>query len=366
MIVHKEPPFIFAPLVLVLNVILIIISSFAGYDFLVFLFFMILALAFFSRSYLNLQSRKISWSVKKYHDATSIDETITCYIEIRNDSAFPMYRLKMNIETRSDRELVFTEAEVENSIYSVSLDLPSKSQVTIPVTMKGKSRGIHTWSSLEFALRDPLSIQTDRVEFGGTALPSFKILPRIGKITDLKLKSMLQGYKQTNYSLFLDETSIIGTKDYENESFRHIHWLATAKENKLLAKKFQKVHGDVYSIFLNMVGAGHFHLRKDMEELIEYTVSVCLYLIKEGCKVELWVNYATEHYDIMRLKNDLDRTQLRKLIETLALINPNGRFLSTDRFYQLSLKAKDTKSLGLIIGTPPEPTRREELLHIKR
>jgi uncharacterized protein (DUF58 family) len=315
--------------------------------------------------YLNKQVKKISWSIRKYHDASSIEEIVKCQIEIRNDSALPMYRLKMNIESRSEGELVFTDGDDESSMYSISLDLPAKSQKTITVTLKGKGRGIHRWSNLEFLVKDPLSFQTYRVESGKDDLPSFKVLPRIGKIHDLKLKSMLQGYKQTNYSLFLDETSIIGTKDYENESFRHIHWLATAKENKLLAKKYQKVHGDVYSIFLNMVGAGQFHLRKDMEELIEYTVSVCLYLIKEGCKVELWVNYATEHHDIMRLKDDLDRTQLRKLIETLALINSNGRFFSTERFFQHSLRAKDNKSLGLIIGTPPEPTRREQLLHIK-
>jgi uncharacterized protein (DUF58 family) len=364
--VHKEPPFIFAPLVLILNVILIIFSSFAGSSFLVFLFFLILSFALFSRIYLNVQYPKISWSIKKYHEASSIGEAVTCYIEIRNDSVLPMYRLKMNIETRSDRDLVFTTSAGESSMYSLSLDLPAKSQKTIPVVLKGKGRGIHRLSNLEFVLGDPLSLRTFRVEYGEGELPSFKVLPRIGKIHDLKLKSMLQGYKQTNHSLFLDETSIIGTKEYENESFRHIHWLATAKENKLLAKKYQKVHGDIYSIFLNMVGAGQFHLRKDMEELIEYTVSVCLYLIKEGCKVELWINYATEQHDVLRLRNDLDRTQLRKLIETLAVIDPNGRFFSTDRFYQLSLKAKDSKSLGLVIGTPPEPTRREQLLHIKR
>jgi uncharacterized protein (DUF58 family) len=363
---HKEPPFIFAPLVLILNVILLIISSFAGYSNLAFLFSAILSLALFSRVYLNIQVKKISWSIRKYHDASSIDEFVKCQIEIRNHSTLPMYRLKMNIESRSERELVFTDGDDESSMYSISLDLPAKSQKTITVTLKGKGRGIHRWSNLEFLVKDPLSFQTYRVENGKDDLPSFKVLPRIGKIHDLKLKSMLQGYKQTNYSLFLDETSIIGTKDYENESFRHIHWLATAKENKLLAKKYQKVHGDVYSIFLNIVGAGQFHLRKDMEELIEYTVSVCLYLIKEGCRVELWVNYATEHHDIMRLKNDLDRTQLRKLIETLALINSNGRFFSTERFFQHSLREKDNKSLGLIIGTPPEPTRREQLLHIKR
>jgi uncharacterized protein (DUF58 family) len=364
--IYKETPFLFTPLVLILNMILLIISSFAGYSIPALLFSMILSLALFTRIYLNMQYKKISWSIRKYHEASSIEETVTCQIEIRNDSALPMYRLKMNMESRSDRELVFTAGDEESSICSLSLDLPAKSHKTITVSLKGKCRGIHRWSNLEFLLKDPLSLQTYRVESGQGVLPSFKVLPCIGKIHDLKLKSMLQGYKQTNYSLFLDETSIIGTKDYENESFRHIHWLATAKENKLLAKKYQKVHGDLYSIFLNLVGAGQFHLRKDMEELIEYTVSVCLYLIKEGCKVELWVNYATEHQDIMRLKNDLDRSQLRKLIETLALVNPNGRFFPTERFYQHSLRAKDNKSLGLIIGTPPELKTREQLLHIKR
>ena len=364
--IHKEPPFLFTPLVLILTVILLIISSFAGYSILAFLFSAVLSLALFSRIYLNMQVKKISWRIKKYHEASSIDESVNCQIEIRNDSALPMYRLKMNIESRSDRELVFTGGDEESSMISISLDLPATSQKTITVTLRGKGRGIHRWSNLEFLVKDPLALQSYRVESGKDDLPSFKILPRIGKLHDLKLKSLLQGYKQTNYSLFMDETSIIGTKDYENESFRHIHWLATAKENKLLAKKYQKVHGDLYSIFLNMVGAGQFHLRKDMEELIEYTVSVCLYLIKEGCKVELWVNYATEQHDIMRLRNDLDRSQLRKLIETLALINPNGRFFPTDRFYRHSLRAKDDKSLGLVIGTPPEPSGREHLLHIKR
>lgn len=364
--INKEPPFLFTAPVLILNVILLIISSFAGYSILAFLFSAVMSLALLSKIYLNIQVKKIFWKIKKYHEASSIDELVNCQIEIRNHSILPMYRLKMNIESRSESEVVFTGGEDESSILSISLDLPAKSHKTITVSFKGKGRGIHQWSNLEFLVRDPLSLQTYRVESGTKDLPSFKILPRIMGIHDLKLKSMLHGFKQTNYSLFMDETSIIGTKDYENESFRHIHWLATAKENKLLAKKYQKVHGDLYSIFLNMVGAGQFHLRKDMEELIEYTVSVCLYLIKEGCRVELWVNYATEQHDIMRLNNDLDRSQLRKLIETLALINPNGRFFPTDRFYRHSLRAKDTKSLGLVIGTPPEPTGREQMLHIKR
>ncbi|WP_082892691.1 DUF58 domain-containing protein [Rossellomorea aquimaris] len=362
--VHKETPFILLPVVLVLVVVLFIISSLSGSSVLVFLFAMILSLAILSFVYLKYQHDKVSWSIKKYQDSSSIDETFKCYIEVTNDSALPLYHLKLNIESRSDKELVFIDNERESSILSMVMDLPAKSQKTIVVMMKGKSRGNHQWSNFEFLVRDPLILQSFRLEFDD--LPQFKVIPRILKLNDLKLKSLLQGYKQTNSSLYMDEASIIGTKDYENESFRHIHWLATAKENKLLAKKYQKVHGDVYSIFLNIVGAGQFHLRKDMEELIEYAVSVCLYLIKEGCKVELWVNYSTEQNGILKLENDLDRSQVKKIIGTLAMIHTNGVFFSTERFFQYSLRKKDSKSLGLIIGTPPVPNRRDQLLHIKQ
>ncbi|MCP3741956.1 DUF58 domain-containing protein [Rossellomorea sp. BNER] len=324
--VYKETPFILVPSVLIFVFILLIICSLAGYSFLVFLLAMILSLVALSHFYLKYQHNKVSWSFKKYLDSSSIDENVKCYIEVKNDSALPMYHFKMNIESRSDKEMVFVEGDKESSILSIVIDLPAKSQKTIIFGLKGKSRGHHQWSNFEFLVRDPLLLQSYRLEYATNDLPKFKVVPRILKMNDLKLKLVLQGYKQTNHSLYLDETSIIGTKDYENESFRHIHWLATAKENKLLAKKYQRVHGDFYSVFLNVVGAGHFHLRKDMEELIEYTVSVCLHLIKEGCKVELWVNYSTEQYGILRLENDLDQSQVRKIIGTLALINPNGMF----------------------------------------
>jgi uncharacterized protein (DUF58 family) len=299
-------------------------------------------------------------------ESSSIDETVKCFIEVKNDSSLPIYHLKLNIESRSDKELVFTDGKKESSIFSIKIDLPPKSHKTIVVLVKGKSRGDHQWCNVELLLRDPLLMQAFRLEYDYNTLPKFKVVPRIFKLNDLRLTSMLQGYKLTNHSLFLDETSIIGTKEYERESFWHIHWLASAKENKLLAEKFQKVHGDEYSVFLNMVGSGQFHLRKDMEELIEYTVSVCLYLINEGCKVELWVNYSKGNHEIIRLKNDLNRIQLKKIMSSLALVNPNGGFFPTEHFFKYSLRLKDRKSLGLVIGTPPKPNRREQLLHIKK
>ncbi|MCA1053736.1 DUF58 domain-containing protein [Rossellomorea aquimaris] len=364
--VHKETPFIFVPLVLILDIILLLVTSFAGYPILVFVFSLILSMALLSHLYLNAQYKKVTWSYKMYHDSSSIDDKIECYIEVENHSSLPIYHLKLNIESKSEQELVFTDGDQCSSMLSIHSNLPRKSKKTIVVSLKGVSRGYHQWSNLEIIVRDPLLLQAVRLEYEQSKLPRFKIVPKMYKLNDLKLTSMLQGFKTTNHSLFMDETSIIGTKEYENESFRHIHWLASAKENKLLAKKYQKVHGDLYSIFLNLVGAGPFHLRRDLEELIEYTVAVCIHLIKEGCKVELWVNYSTGQHEILRLKNDGDTSQLRKIITSMALINPNGTFFPTDHFFAHSIRLKDSRSMGLIIGNPPEPRLRDQLLHIRK
>ncbi|WP_167562100.1 DUF58 domain-containing protein [Rossellomorea vietnamensis] len=335
---------------------------------LAFAFAFIISADVLSYYYLRYFRNKINWSFKKYLDISSIREDFSGVLEIKNESAFPIYNLKINIETSSESDLVFVENNqglYETSLFSKKINLPPNSSRKIELTLRGKGRGNHQWTGFDLSMSAPLSLQTLRLDYSSTNLPSFKVVPRVLKLNDLKLKSLIQGYKNTSKSLFSDESSIIGTKDYENESFRHIHWLATAKENKLLAKKYQKVQGDLYSIFLNPVGEGPFHLRRDMEDLIEYAVSVCIHLIKEGCKVELWVNYSTGQKGLLRIENDMDRSQLKKIIESLALLDSNGVFLPSSRFYDYALSKKAENSLALVIGTPPEPTARNQWIHLK-
>ncbi|RIW28552.1 DUF58 domain-containing protein [Bacillus salacetis] len=364
MIIHRVKSFFIQPRVMIFIVLLFIISSLAGQGFISFLFALAISLSLLSEWYLKYLHTKVDWQFKKYLDMTSIGEEFTGVLELKNESAFPIFGLKLNIESRSDQDFVFLDQaneKQESSIYSKRIDLLPHAATTVEIKMRGKGRGMHNWSAFDLLIQDPLKLQTARLDYSSTELPRFKVVPRIHKLKDMKLKSMLQGFKNTANSLFIDESNIIGTKDYENESFRHIHWLATAKENKLLAKKYQQVQGDFYSVFLNLAGNGPFHLRKDMEELIEYTVSVCIYLIKEGCKVQLWVNYSTRDKGILRLENDIDRSHLKKVIETMALINTNGMFLSTEQFYQFGMAQMDPKSMALVIGTPPLFVKREWL-----
>ncbi len=55
------------------------------------------------------------------------------------------------------------------------------------------------------------------------------------------------------FLFYNDETSIIGVKRYERESFRSIHWKASAKMQELQAKQYEPVKNYSWTICLSLV-----------------------------------------------------------------------------------------------------------------
>ncbi|RLQ92764.1 DUF58 domain-containing protein [Planomicrobium sp. Y74] len=367
MIVAKEKTYFSSPITLSFLAVLFFVFNFLeSYTFVVLIafFFSLILLSFL---YLKTVHRKVSWTFKKYSLSSSVDDWEECFIEITNDSMLPLFNLEVRIESENDKNIVFLNStNMESSMKKIIVDVQPKSKKTVKVLIKGKSRGHHSWSNFEIFIKDPFQLQAFRLEYSRKIFPTFIVLPRILKINEIKLKAIIHGARMTNHSFYMDETKIIGTKNYENESFRHIHWLATAKENKVVAKKYEKVNGNEYSIFLNLVGNLSFQLRHDMEELIEYAVAAYHVLSKEGCKVELVVNYTTLEEGVLKVDSHSSRSQLKKMIETVTLINTNGIFLSTISFYNYVFRLKDRNSLALVIGTPPDPTLFKDWFQIKQ
>jgi len=367
MIVAKEKTYFTSPITLSFLAVLFLIFNFLESSIIVSLIALLFSLVFFSFLYLKIVHRDVSWTFKKYSLSSSVDDLDDCFIEISNDSLLPLFNLEVRIESENDKNIVFLNSEnKESSMEKIIVDVPPKSKKLVKVLIKGKSRGHHSWSNLEIFIKDPFHLQAFRLVYPRETLPVFIVLPRIIKINEIKLQSIIHGNRMTNHSFYMDETKIMGTKNYENESFRHIHWLATAKENKVVAKKYEKVNGHEYSIFLNIVGSMSFLLRHDLEELIEYAVSAYNVLSKEGCKVELLVNYTTIQDGLLKVDSHSSRSQLKKMIETVTLIETKGTFLSSNNFYNYVFRLKDRNSLALIIGTPPDPTLFKDWLQIKQ
>ena len=367
MIVAKEKTFLSSPITLSFLGVLFLVFNFLESYIIVGLIALLFSLVLFSYLYLKIVHKKVSWTFKKYSLSSSVDDLEDCFIEISNDSLLPLFNLEIRIESENDKNIVFLNSKnIESSMEKIIVDVQPKSKKVVKVLIKGKSRGHHSWSNFELFIKDPFQLQAFRLMYPRKYFPTFIVLPRILKINDIKLQSIIHGNRMTNHSYYMDETKIMGTKNYENESFRHIHWLATAKENKIVAKKYEKVNGNEYSIFLNIVSSLSFQLRHDMEELIEYAVSAYNVLSKEGCKVELLVNYTTLQDGVLKVDSHSSRSQLKKMIEAVTLIETKGVFLSSKSFYNYVFRLKDRNSLALVIGTPPDPTLFKDWVQIKQ
>ncbi|MEK4243998.1 DUF58 domain-containing protein [Psychrobacillus sp. FSL K6-2684] len=367
MILTKEMTYFSSPITLSFLAVLFIIFNFLEIYILVGLIALIFSFSLLSYSYLKTVQSKVSWTFKKYSLSSSIGDVEDCYIEISNDSRLPVFNLEVQIESENEKSIVFLNLKnKEDSTTKFKVDMLPKSKKLVRVRVMGKSRGHHKWSNFEIFIKDPFRLQVFRLAYPSKSLPIFIILPRILKINDIRLQSIIHGNRMTNHSYYTDATMIMGTKIYENESFHHIHWLATAKENKIVTKKYEKVNGNEYTIFLNICGNLSFQLRHDMEELIEYAVSVYIALFKEGCKVQLLVNYTTLQNGILKVDNHSSKSQLKKMMETLALIETRGAFLSSMNFYDNVFRLKDKNSMALIIGTPPGPSLFKNWVQLKK
>ncbi len=65
-----------------------------------------------------------------------------------------------------------------------------------------------------------------------------------------EIHQLVIGDYRTNFSYFHDESSIVGIKKYERESFRNIHWKASAKMQSLQAKQYETIKNYSWTISL--------------------------------------------------------------------------------------------------------------------
>lgn len=128
---------------------------------------------------------------------------------------------------------------------------------------------------------------------------------------------------------------IQSTKRYEQEPVKQIDWVATAKTGKLQAKVYQRQNLDTFTLVLDLSGPLGNGLHARYEELIQQAAYLVSYLVKEDCKVELFINRldAENHIDHLRMSDG--RKQLRLALVHLAWVHESDRFVASKRFNQI-------------------------------
>ena len=166
-------------------------------------------------------------------------------------------------------------------------------------------------------------------------LPQFTVLPSISRYPAVSFKQIRMGDRVVRHSPLHDPLLVQSAKRYEQEPVKQIDWVATSKTGKLQAKVFQRQNLDTFTLVLDLSGPLGNGLHARYEELIQQTAYLVSYLVKEDCKVELFINRLDADNQIDHLRMSDGRKQLRLALIRLAWIYESDRFVASKRFNQI-------------------------------
>jgi uncharacterized protein (DUF58 family) len=117
----------------------------------------------------------------------------------------------------------------------------------------------------------------------------------------------------------------VGIRDYQPEdSFRHVHWKATARRQDLQVKVYEPSTSHNLVVFLNVATlAKHWHgvLPKLLERAISVAASIASYGVEERYLVGLVANGSIPHSDqAIKVLPSRRPDQLARVLEALAAV----------------------------------------------
>ena len=135
------------------------------------------------------------------------------------------------------------------------------------------------------------------------------------------------GDRRSRRRLFEDPNRPMGVREYRPEdSFRRVHWPATARTGQLQVKVYQPTSGQVMLICLNVsTFARHWEgvYPELLEHLIKFSATLINQGMQEGYKVGLIANGCLAHADQpFRIPPGRSHQQLAHLLEALAGVTP--------------------------------------------
>lgn len=167
------------------------------------------------------------------------------------------------------------------------------------------------------------------IEKRWTVLPSLTLHPPVGT------KRLALGDRPLTASPLRNPLQILGSKPYEGEPVKEIDWVATAKLGRIQSKVFQKTSLDTFTFAVDLSGPSGYTLHHDFESIISQVAYVTTRLLKEECKVELFINRFNGEGKMEHISLQEGERGTRIILMLLADLHPGNRFISTDAFVRM-------------------------------
>lgn len=256
------------------------------------------------------------------------------HVEIVNAKPLPLAWLRAEDEFPADLELLNGRLHASyrpgRRLLINLLSLRWYERVIRHYRIRGSHRGAWEFGPVEIISGDlfGFSIKREKIQNTQTVL----VYPRIVPLTALGLPARHPfGDFKTPRRVMEDPIRLMGAREYlPGDSFRHIHWKATARRNQLQTKVFEPSATRPIAIFLNVNTFEYRYegIDRDLQELaITTAASIAHWAWEESHPVGLYVNSVTQPGgQRIRIRPGNHPDQLIWILEALARVVTYGRW----------------------------------------
>ncbi|NOZ28382.1 MAG: DUF58 domain-containing protein [Chloroflexi bacterium] len=261
-------------------------------------------------------------------------EETDLYIEIVNAKPLPLAWLRAEDEFPADVELLtgrlHSSYRPGRRLLINLLSLRWYERVTRHYRIRGAHRGAWEFGPVEIISGDLFGFSIKREKFQDTQ--TLLVYPRIVPLTALGLPARHPfGDFKTPRRVLEDPIRLMGAREYiPGDSFRHIHWKATARRNELQTKVFEPSASRPIAIFLN-VNTFEYRYEGIDRELQEFAITTAASIARwawgEGYPIGLYVNSVTQPGGRrIRIRPGSHPDQLTWVLEALTRVVMYGRW----------------------------------------
>ncbi len=279
--------------------------------------------------------RGVTYKRHLSHTRAFPGETIRLTVQIDNGKLLPVTWLRIQdefpravspVELKNGDSLLAPSHEPDRGFLVSVLSLRWYECVRRRYTLRCERRGVYTIGPVSYLSGDLFSLfksaRSERVA------QRVIVYPRVVPLRELGIPAKMPfGDTRAPRQLFQDPSRIMGCRDHlPYDSFRHIHWKATARQAELKVKVFEPMVSLSVVICLNVATLA-FPWQGVRPELMEHAVVVAAsladYAVQREYIVGLVANGAMPHADQpLKVLPGRSPDQLARILEVLAGVTP--------------------------------------------
>lgn len=227
--------------------------------------------------------------------------------------------------------------------------IPAKDSIEWQLSIRPQKRGLYTIENIELIIYDWFRTSTTYFPVLPRLQTEILVYPLIKPVQNLyRLERLMPGIQQSRLSYLEDASAVSGVKQYENESFRRIHWKASLRMQQLVAKKYQPVTHSGVPICLNL-SASNRRFHSKFEDLISYTAFLCQYMTTKKLPFELFINiYKGGRPLTLHLREGNEH--LAASLTALAQLSTSGAAFSETAFLTYIKESQAPSVLTILVG----------------